>query len=270
MTPDKPLSSTMSHAHDPPAQPEAESPDGTPQVVVRAGKTYICSACGTLVEIPAEFVEQFVLVPPQRQQNKRPAAASPTAQDTPKQPPAPTSSDAAAGRGEVSDGMASCGASGRRATSTTAASSGAQPTRPTHPKRPPRPSFAGQLIDGLRVPQPKQLDRAFAWVTHHLTVLDRKDSELQQLAKLLKQQKKNQVPCPRPRRPVIKITTPPKSEGKDHPGRSQAHEDVSITPQKIDPGGKQRRERAPPSTEHKPPTREREPTTREHEPPPHE
>ncbi len=36
---------------------------GKPQVVVRAGKTFVCMACGTLVEIPADVVGQYVLVP---------------------------------------------------------------------------------------------------------------------------------------------------------------------------------------------------------------
>ena len=37
---------------------------GGPQVVVRAGKSFVCMACGTLVEIPADVVGQYVLVPP--------------------------------------------------------------------------------------------------------------------------------------------------------------------------------------------------------------
>lgn len=139
------------------AQPDSSgsfSPENAPQVVVRAGKTFICSSCGTLVEVPPEVVGQLVLVAnpskPERECSTKPVEAK----------PAPKAA------------------------------------RPAQPKRPKRESFVGQMIDGLRVPSAEQLDRAFAWVSFHLRLLDRQGAEVKRLEQLV--EIKSSVPEPPP------------------------------------------------------------------------
>ncbi len=58
------------------------SHDDTPQVVVRAGKTFLCTACGTLVEIPADVVGQYVLVAPSKASPPEATSSRNTASDT--------------------------------------------------------------------------------------------------------------------------------------------------------------------------------------------
>ncbi|MEW4563928.1 hypothetical protein AB1K70_15440 [Bremerella sp. JC770] len=143
----------MSHHHAQPESSGSRSPEHAPQVVVRAGKTYLCSACGTLVEIPADVVGRMVVVvdPPSPSTSDKPLPA--TDAPTPKAPPE------------------------------------AQPSGTPSPawvKRPTTIAFTGETIDGLRVPTSTQLDRALAWVSFHLKVLDRRASEHQRLQKQLK------------------------------------------------------------------------------------
>lgn len=136
----------MKTHHEPPESGGTKSPGHMPQVVVRAGKTFLCSSCGTLVEVPPEVVGQLVIAvnrAPQEEQVDEPHAAQ------------------------------------ERSTKPA-------PSRPKRPIKPKRESFVGQTIDGLQVPSAQQLDRALKWVSFHLRVLDRQGSEIQRLRKLLK------------------------------------------------------------------------------------
>ena len=71
----------MSAIHETPDKSSLNSQEHAPQVIVRAGKTYVCSSCGTLVEIPAEFVGQMVTVkaepPPTEPSSETPVDAAP-------------------------------------------------------------------------------------------------------------------------------------------------------------------------------------------------
>lgn len=149
----------------------ASSQENTPQIVVRAGKHYICSVCGTLVEIPADVVGQLVI------------AVDPAPQDLSDSPPADQPKPVPQQPTGDEDSSKSPPATSNKRT---------MPPRPSRPKQPRRKSFNGQMIDGLRVPSAEELDRAFAWVTFHLTVLDRQGTEVKRLQKLLRKQRKKQ------------------------------------------------------------------------------
>ncbi|WDI42906.1 hypothetical protein [Bremerella sp. P1] len=147
-----------------------------PQVVVRAGKTFLCSACGTLVQIPDDVVSQLGI------------AVDHSVQDQPEResPAQETSTQAESGPKEPA---------ANREPTTVVAVPDSPPARTPQKHRPPRPRrpiharperFTGQLIDGLRVPSAHELDRALAWVSFHLKVLDRQGSEVKRLQKLLK------------------------------------------------------------------------------------
>ena len=186
----------MSASNQTPAKNGALSSESKPQVVVRAGKTYVCSSCGTLVEIPADVVGQLVL------------AVEPDSPEKPgKDPPAPaaTASDRAVSSPPLNRMM----------------------PRPKRPKQPKRDVFVGELIDGLRVPSADQLDRALKWVSFHLRVLDRQGSEIKRLTKLLDDRK---VPCLPPRGHAQDATKQPRPEPSRQPEASHAHEDVSMSP----------------------------------------
>lgn len=131
---------------------ESSSGDSKPQVIVRSGKTYLCSSCGTLVEIPEDVVGQLVIAvdpsPPEE-----PAEELPPQEET-VSPEPPT------------------------------------PPQPERLKQREKVCFTGQMIDGLRVPSAAELDRAFSWVSFHLQVLDRQGSEIKRLRKLLKKRPK--------------------------------------------------------------------------------
>lgn len=165
----------------PHAQPEPSgslSQENAPWVVVRAGKHYVCSACGVMVEIPEDVVGQLVLVSPEasREENhcEIPAEAVPVQSESTEK-----RNDS---RGQHSQSVAAEIPSLRTKSNKT------RPPRPKRPKHPRPALFAGQMIDGLKVPSARELDRALAWVSFHLTVLDKQDSELHRLKKLLKQQ----------------------------------------------------------------------------------
>lgn len=140
----------MSSNHEQPEQGEANSQESMPQVVVRAGKYFLCSSCGTLVEVPEEFVGQLMLTT--QPIAEQPADAQSGSQVEPSQSEPTTQT----------------------------------PPQPMPPRRSKHPKFNGQIIDGLKVPSASELDRSFAWVSFHLTVLDRQGSELKRLKKLLK------------------------------------------------------------------------------------
>ncbi|MEW4562702.1 hypothetical protein AB1K70_09260 [Bremerella sp. JC770] len=157
------------------------SPENAPQVVVRAGKTFVCSACGTLVEIPADLKGQWVLA----------SASSPS-----KAPDQPDASGEVPDRVETATAVVAATESSSKTTSAPVHASPKQ--RPPRPKRPPAPKpddLGGQAIEGLRVPSGKELHHAMAWVSFHLKVLDRQGSELQRLRKLLKRQRKAPTSC---------------------------------------------------------------------------
>ncbi|MFN3153206.1 hypothetical protein [Bremerella sp.] len=201
---------TMTTQH---RQPESSGAT-EPQVVVRAGKYYVCSACGTMVELPDEVVGQLVL------------AAAPT------QEPAAQKSPAAAS--QASDRPSAKVDRRTPATTTTppvksTLRSGA-PLRPRRPQAPRRESFVNMTIDGLRVPSAQQLDRALAWVSFHLRVLDRQGSEIKRLKKLLKEQSTDQVPRPSPLGREKTDCVPESHAPGDHQPPRHAHEDVSMAP----------------------------------------
>ena len=194
----------MSHA-------QAES---APQVVVRADKYFICSACGVLVEIPPEVVGQLVL------------AASPASQDAKVKEAAPRKEPVTATDSPMSG----------KAVATQVA-----PPRPRRPQRPKRLAFVGETIDGLQVPSGQQLDRALKWVSFHLRVLDRQNSEINRLKKLLKQRSAGiastdtkQASRQHPNTPMhYSGASCPRPRGHDDPHQPpHAHEDVSMAPEK--------------------------------------
>lgn len=115
---------------------------------VRAGKRFVCGACGTLVEIPDDAVGQLV------------SAIEPAPQKTSE-------------------------SKSRPASVPSATKASPEITPQPKPKLPlPRKTFVGKVIDGLRVPSGVQLDRALAWVAFHLKVLDRQGAEKKRLQKL--------------------------------------------------------------------------------------
>ncbi|QDU74692.1 hypothetical protein Pan97_17050 [Bremerella volcania] len=148
----------MSAVHQQPTESRSRSTQRAPQVVVRAGKTFLCSACGTLVQVPEDVVGQLVIAversteDPYRREERASVEPSHDVPPQPRSTPAKT-----------------C------------------PPRPGRPKRPAPDGRAAQIIDGLRVPLAGELDRALAWVSFHLKVLDRQGSEVKRLKKLLKQ-----------------------------------------------------------------------------------
>ncbi|MFN3149461.1 hypothetical protein [Bremerella sp.] len=209
----------MSTSHEPSAQFDASSHAQSPQVVVRAGKTYVCSACGTLVEIPAEVVGQLVLA-------TNPAAKADPPKPAPSQPttPKPTSIDSSDSKEQASGvAVAQRSPSIKR-----------RPPQPRRPQPPTRENFVGQQIDGLTVPSAKQLDRAFAWVSFHLRVLDRQNSEINRLRKRINQPPESRVPCPRPRGHAEKTTQQETHQPHDQQHPKHAHEDVSMAPEERD------------------------------------
>lgn len=190
--------------------------EAAPQVVVRADKYFVCSACGVLVEIPPEVVGQLVLA-------AAPLPQDPEAKETPSQeepatataPPVPGSTDAK----QVS------------------------PLRPKLPQRPKRPNYVGETIDGLQVPSGQQLDRALQWVSFHLRVLDRQKVEINRLKKLLKQQSAGiastdtmQASRQHPKTPMHHSGVPcSRPRGHNDPQQpTHAHKDVSIALNKHD------------------------------------
>jgi len=171
------------------------SPERAPQVVVRAGKTWICSACGVMVEVPPEVVGQMVMVP------------EPT-------PPQDT----------VEPGLASATPSHEAQTEEQPAGEIPSPVepleekpspRPTCPRRSSRSNSDQPRIDGLIVPTPKQLQRLMAWVEYRLARLD-----------VLKKQEKMllRIPSNRPRKAPSR-----QAPSRQAPPR-HAHPDVSMAP----------------------------------------
>jgi len=165
-----------------------------PQVVVRAGKTWVCSACGVLVEVPPELVGQMVIVPEEAEQPE-PAAAS-LADEVASREEAPPA--------EVGADTAPCA---RQAEGNSPA---ARLRRPKRPRWPAEVSSPRERIDGLIVPTTQEMDRLWAWVSYRLKQLD-----------LLKQQENvlHQSPAKR-RRPQGR--TAPKRLVSGNPPRRHA------------------------------------------------
>ena len=182
------MSSSPAH----PQPSDQRSTECQPQVVVRAGKHYVCSACGTLVEIPAEVVGQLVIAVNPATQSEQSRQADSLKEDPQTENAQPGKPQLAAepSRRPIAS-LPSSGGDGRgtSASHSTQTTRRLKPARPRHPKRPPRENFAGQTIDGLIVPTGAKLDRALAWVSFHLRVLDRQGTEFDRLRKLLKKQR---------------------------------------------------------------------------------
>ena len=213
----------MKPHHEPPDSGSENSPGRKPQVVVRAGKTFLCSSCGTLVEVPPEVVGQLVIaVEPTTQQEPN---QQPPAQEQPPQTQRPQKQSPQTPRPKKTHAQKQH-------------SPQRPPPRPKRPRQPQRESFVGQTIDGLQVPSAQQLDRALKWVSFHLRVLDRQGSEINRLRKLLKTQ-----PVPRPspleRAHEVPVRSSDELESNEH--SQHAHEDVSMAP-----GSRAAKERGPP------------------------
>lgn len=209
----------MSSPREKPDQHGSLSPENAPRVIVRAGKTFVCSSCGTLVEIPADVVGQLAWVGqhvlPQEPVSEQPVQ-QPKAQQEPRRdhPTTPQRPERQASR--------------QRATTT--ATANPRPLGPKRPRQPQRATFVGKLIDGLTVPSGHQLDHALNWVYFHLKVLDRQTEEIKRLKKLLKRQSTQQASSSRPRGDSSsKPSHEPIRPGKQaEPTR--AHEDLGVAP----------------------------------------
>lgn len=206
----------MSSTHEQPKQSGANKP----QVIVRAGKTYVCSACGTLVEIPEEFVGQFVLVA-----NESPEeSTSGEVKRSEHQEQEPRPEDATGTVDSQRPSVLSEEPQPEHSQSTL------RPRSPQRPKSPKQARFAGQIIDGLQVPSARQLDLAFSWVTFHLTVLDRQGAECKRLQKLLQQHKKSRASCQSPtghgKTPTV--LEPSGLDEKTHEIHVDAEEDATL------------------------------------------
>ncbi|MBA2115832.1 hypothetical protein [Bremerella alba] len=197
----------MSSTPQQPDQSGAFSNESPPQLIVRAGKTFVCSACGVMVEVPAKAVGRMMVVHDQ---------SSP--KEVVNEEPAPPLKPITA--------------------------------RPPRPKRPPQPSQVSRgrrRIDGLIVPAAGEMERALAWVSFHLKLLDRQGTEFTRLRKLLKQRSPQQVPSPSPQSKAKKRPVPKRVARVKHARRIYAHEVVSMplenaSPQHASPA----KERGPP------------------------
>ncbi|MEW4561219.1 hypothetical protein AB1K70_01765 [Bremerella sp. JC770] len=195
----------MSSTNAPPSERHDSASAGhTPQVVVRAGKTYLCSACGTLVEVPAEVVGQLVRV----------VACSPNGASEENLPPAETPSQTHVTPSTPSPTAASPKKCSKRPRCR-------QPSQPIAAKHP--------IIDGLCLPTAQQLNGALAWVSFHLKVLDRQGSELQQLKKRLKRRPAAGVHAERPVPHTDNVTPVMPSDAKHGVDEHDAQTDTGPT-----------------------------------------
>jgi len=157
----------MSSHHAQPDRSGQHSPERTPQVVVRAGKCFVCSSCGVMVEIPADVVGQMVVV-----------AEQPTNEATEDEPTAERNSNPPKLARRV------------------------ETPRPHSAEPSNCDAIAFRKIDGLRVPTGGQLSRALGWVGFQLKVLDRQGSELARLEKLLNKRARKAASCSARRAPA--------------------------------------------------------------------
>ncbi|MBA2113109.1 hypothetical protein [Bremerella alba] len=147
----------------------AFSSENVPPVEVRAGKHLLCSACGVTVEVPASVVGRLVATVEHSSQDAPITKSLAQEPSTPQEPVSTEPSREVAQKPQLSRTKRRKPLPGNRST--------------------------GRIIDGLRVPSAGELERAFAWVSFHLKVLDRQGSELHRLQKLLKQRSTQQGPC---------------------------------------------------------------------------
>ncbi|PQO39236.1 hypothetical protein C5Y96_05095 [Blastopirellula marina] len=223
----------------PSAQPNPDgtfSPENLPQAFVRAGKVYLCSSCGTLVEIPADVVGKLGWAE----------------QQLPKQPSA---EDGATGEAS-SQGCVRVMPDFSFPVRTPAPPAATQqrPKRPPQPQRPQKPTlptWAGKAVDGIPVPTGKHLDQAFKWITYHLKVIDRQESELKRLKKLLKTERRKtestiRVPCPRPRGRASGATTADPRKPSVQPIEEYAQADLGVAPGVLSGISSEASERGPP------------------------
>ena len=217
------------------AQPDpggSFSSENGPQVVVRAGEYFVCSACGTMVRLPAEVVGQLVLTAAPTPE-KQPVAATPEREEPARSMPHAAVSPQA---DQVSV----------KATATVRRPSKARPSRPRRPQQPQRVSLAGEMIDGLRVPSGDELDRALAWVSFHLRVLDRQGSEIARLQKLLKEQAADKGRSPLPHTDVENACQEQTQAPSDLPRAPHAQEDLGVVPEADHKSERDANERGPP------------------------
>lgn len=188
----------------------ASTTDDAPWVEVRAGKTFLCTACGTVVQVPDDCVEQLGLVvrrPPQSTPAKpdsaepKPDHRSTTNEKLPREtPPAePTSTSYTGGKPAAGLHTSYRHAARNQPHGLTAPPLRPPPNQPpldrpercrlSRQQRPARRTFAGQRIDGLTVPTAAQLDRALSWVMAHLRTLERQTQEIKQLNKQLRKRR---------------------------------------------------------------------------------
>ncbi|MEW4561905.1 hypothetical protein AB1K70_05225 [Bremerella sp. JC770] len=175
----------MSSHHAQPGPSGTLSNERAPQVIVRAGKYFVCSSCGVMVEVPADVVGQMVIVaehPASEATDDEPAGSKASAQ--------PSSSPQVV----VSNKEA----------------------RLDYPKRSTVADIAFEKIDGLHVPTNGQLDRALAWVAFHLKVLDRQGSERARLKKLLNKHARKATSCSTRRVPGKQHEGQPSHLNKGH------------------------------------------------------
>jgi len=199
------------------SSPNAPHNPVPPQVVVRAGKTFVCSACGTLVEIPEEYVGRLV-VPPQARPDQPPHAdARPEEASTTVDPTSCASTD------RTKHEVASSNQPPRSKTSTRATR--VRRIRPADPSR--------ERIDGLIVPTPRELHRVLAWIEYRLHRLE----VLKQLEKQFTSPSPPGAPTRRPRRPRKRVPLrQPITTLEKH-----AHADVGMAP-----SAHSKKERGPP------------------------
>lgn len=227
--------------------PGAHSRENAPRVIVRAEKYLLCTACGTLVEIPADVVGQLALVvdpsPSPSNSELPPILAnapphSPASDAQPQPSPSNSSQPPATIPAGSSFATAPVSLAERRPRSTSQTS---RPPRPKRPASPQRKSFQGKIIDGLAVPSGRQLDRALAWVTFHLKVIDRQGSELQRIKKLLKKSTSPEAPCPPP-----SGQAKPPSDQQPPPQQPRAQESHTHEAEAMAPRAPSLQERGPP------------------------
>jgi len=134
----------------PPHNPVTPGGEISPQVVVRAGKTWVCSACGVLIELPADVVGQMVVLPDPSEPSARP---SPTPHE---QSPEnePLQNDAGPDQETASPSPGTNRAGMRR------------------PKRLPSAGLPRERIDGLIVPTTEELQRLLSWIDYRLKRLN--------------------------------------------------------------------------------------------------
>ncbi|QDU73113.1 hypothetical protein Pan97_00800 [Bremerella volcania] len=191
-----------SSAHPQPEPAGASSHDVAPRVVVRAEKYYLCTACGTLVEIPADVVGQLVLLAPTSKPTP-PSNPTPSSQQL---PPTEEEQEKPPGFAAAARPAARFHPTRRTNPQPVARPKDSRPPQPKRPRTPQQPQWAGVVIDGLPTPSGRQLDNALKWATFHLQVLDRQESEIKRLKKLLTQAAQAQPSCRRTRPPAQRPT----------------------------------------------------------------